>query len=188
MITSLRPVLLAFLCCAAMATVGVYAQEEGSSVADEFFPLPDAVVGQDLVGQTRKLPSVNPSGRLDVLQLKDMDINDVLNLLSSRTGLNIVAGKGVQGRVTMFLKDVDARAVLALILKSNGFAYEEHSGIIEVMSAEEYERRHGAAFGIDMQTELFNLDYIGADTAAKALGSILTKDTGTIQLDDASGS
>lgn len=187
MITSLRPGLLAFLFCAVLAIVGAYAQEEGSGPADEFFPLPDAVVGQSPAVQARKLPSVNSSGRLDVLQLKDMDINDVLNLLSSRTGLNIVAGKGVQGRVTLFLKDVDARAVLALILKSNGFAYEEHAGIIEVMSAGEYEKRHGAAFGIDMQTELFNLDYIGADMAAKALGSILTRDTGTVQIDDASG-
>lgn len=187
MTSCLRSVWVVFLFCALLSAACAHAQEEGAGAGEEFFPLPEALPGARTPGQAWKIPSVNPSGRLDVLQLKDMDINDVLNLLSSRTGLNIVAGKGVQGRVTMFLKDVDARSVLGLILKSNGFAYEEHDGIIEVMSAAEYEKKHGASFGIEMVTELFNLDYISADTAAKALTSLLTRNTGTVETDPSAG-
>ena len=46
------------------------------------------------------------SNMLDTLELKDMDINDVLKLLSAKTGLNIIAGKTINGRVTIFLQNV----------------------------------------------------------------------------------
>src|SRR3989338_2661292 len=40
---------------------------------------------------------------LDVLDLKNMDILDVLKLISQKSGLNIVAGQNVKGRGTVFL-------------------------------------------------------------------------------------
>ena len=133
--------------------------------------------------QVWNLPTANVSGRLDILQLKDMDINDVLNMLSARTGVNIVAGKGVQGRVTMFLKNVDVRTALTLILKSNGFAYEEHDGVLAIVTEAEYEQKHGTAFGVDTKTEVFDLSYAKAESIAKTLVSMLSKDVGKIEPD-----
>ena len=41
------------------------------------------------------------------LDIKGMDIVDVLKILAMRGDLNIVAGKNVRGKVTLFLKNVD---------------------------------------------------------------------------------
>src|SRR3989338_3957128 len=41
---------------------------------------------------------------IDVLDLKNMDILDVLKLISQKSGLNIIAGQDVRGRITVFLK------------------------------------------------------------------------------------
>ena len=41
------------------------------------------------------------------LDIKGMDVIDVLKMLSTRAGFNIAVGKNVTGRVTIFLKDVD---------------------------------------------------------------------------------
>ena len=40
------------------------------------------------------------------LEIKGMDILDVLKLLSAETGMSIVAGRNVAGRVTVFLKEI----------------------------------------------------------------------------------
>ena len=39
---------------------------------------------------------------IDVLDLKNMDILDVLKLISQKSGLNIIAGQDVRGRITVF--------------------------------------------------------------------------------------
>jgi type IV pilus secretin PilQ/predicted competence protein len=135
-------------------------------------------------GQVWKLPSEGKGSRLDVLELKDMDINDVFKLLSARTGLNIVAGKTIQGRVTMFLRDVDARDALSIILSSNGLAYEEKRGMLEIMTAQEYEEKHGFKFGVDMNTEVFDISYGKAEDVVKSILSMSTRDLGHIEFDE----
>ena len=56
---------------------------------------------------------------IDVLDLKDMDIIDVLKLISQKSGLNIVAGQNVKGPVTVFLKDVGVHEALKIIAYYN---------------------------------------------------------------------
>src|SRR3989338_3008812 len=76
---------------------------------------------------------------IDVLELKDMEIADVLKLISKKSGLNIVAGKNVKGKITIYLKNVEVRDALRIILESNDMAYAEEDGIIKVMGAKDYE-------------------------------------------------
>ena len=47
------------------------------------------------------------TGQRISLDLKGVDILDVLKLLSQKSGFNFVAGKNVSGRVTIFVNDVD---------------------------------------------------------------------------------
>ena len=81
------------------------------------------------------------------LEIKGMDILDVLKLLSAETGMSIVAGRNVAGRVTVFLKEVDPMDALEIILAANGLAYEERAGILQVMTEADYSRLHGGTFG-----------------------------------------
>ena len=77
-----------------------------------------------------------------------MDINDVLKLLAAKSGLNIIAGKSISGRVTIFLQNVDVRDALTIILKSNDLAYIEDRGVIQIVSGSEYEQTNGHKFGV----------------------------------------
>ncbi len=94
---------------------------------------------------------------LNILELRDMDIKDVLKLISSKTGLNIVAGNSVSGRVTVYLKDVEVFDALRIILDANDLAFAEDNGIIRVMPAAEYEAFYGRKFGQQIETEVIAL-------------------------------
>ena len=109
---------------------------------------------------------------IDVLELKDMDIGDVLKLISKKTGLNIVTGQNVKGRITIYLKNVNAYDVLRIVLESNDLAYSEEGGIIRVMTAQEFERTYGHKFGEKTKLKIVQLKYTSAADAAALLTQI----------------
>lgn len=96
---------------------------------------------------------------IDVLELKNMDITDVLKLLSEKTGTNIVAGQHVEGKVTLYVKNVKLGDALRIILNANELAYSVEDGIIRVMPAQEFEKLYGASFGGQMKTRIVRLLY-----------------------------
>jgi len=59
------------------------------------------------------------------LDLRSMDIMDTVKFLSKQGNLNIVATKNVNGKVTLFLKDVTISDVLDMILLTNSLACEK---------------------------------------------------------------
>ena len=80
------------------------------------------------------------------LQFQGMEIVEILKLLADQAGFNIVAGKNVSGRVTLFVKDVDPWEVLEVILASNELAYEKQGTILTIMSQRDYELLHGQPY------------------------------------------
>ena len=97
---------------------------------------------------------------IDSLELKDMDILDVLKLISKKSGLNIVAGNNVRGKVTIYLKDVNVWDALRIILETNGLAYEKTENIIKVLTEKDYELIYGRKFSDKTQVENIPLNYI----------------------------
>jgi type II secretory pathway component GspD/PulD (secretin) len=119
---------LAAVVCAA-APPGTWAQEEPAAELPEAgSEVPDAA-----------------SGRIS-LDLKGVDIVDVLKLLSQKGSLNFVAGRNVSGRVTIFAKDVDIWEAFKLIVSANDLAYEIRGDLINVMTARDYELIYGQRF------------------------------------------
>jgi len=109
---------------------------------------------------------------LDVLELKDMDIIDVLKLISQKSGLNIVAGQNVRGKVTIYLKDVNVRDALTIILESSDLAYVESDDIIRVMTAQDFEHKYGYKFGETIETRIVKLNHISSADAFKILNQM----------------
>ncbi len=118
---------------------------------------------------------------LDVLDLKNMDILDVLKLISQKSGLNIVAGQNVKGRVTVFLKDIEVREALRIIVEAYGWAYIEEgrhtpagsaSGILKVMTDQEYEAKYGHKFGQEVRTRIRQLLFAKAPDVAAILNEV----------------
>ena len=99
---------------------------------------------------------------LDTLELSGMDILAVLKLISKKSGLNIVAGKNVSGKVTIFLKDVEVRDALNIILSANSLGYIEKDGIIHVMTDRDYELIIGKKFGDKSESKIIKLEYAAA--------------------------
>ncbi|MBU4375971.1 MAG: hypothetical protein KKD29_00670 [Candidatus Omnitrophica bacterium] len=119
------------------------------------------------------------------LDLKGVDIIDVLKMLSARSNLNIVAGKNVRGKVTLFLKDVDMWDAFEIILASNDLAYEKRGDIINVMTERDYEQLYGERYSDKKEVKIFRLEYAKAADIAKALNQTKSK-IGKIVVDEPS--
>lgn len=127
-------------------------------------------------------PSLDKKISLDI---KGMDILDVLKIISTQSGLNIVAGRNVTGRVTIYLKDVDVWDAFEIILASNDLAYEQKGNIINVMTDRDYELKHGEKFHAKKDIKAVTLRYTKAAEIAKALTQVKTP-LGKVITDEAS--
>lgn len=108
------------------------------------------------------------------LDIKGMDIVDVLKMLASRSGMNVAVGKNVAGRVTLFLKDVNVWDAFEIVLLANDLAYEQKGEIINVITQRDYESIHGVPFQDRKQAKVIQLDYANATTLATSLNQMKT--------------
>jgi type IV pilus secretin PilQ/predicted competence protein len=122
--------------------------------------------------------SVSEHNTVD-LHLKDEDLSNVLELLSLQTQKNIVASKGVTGKVTATLYGVTFYQALDAILHVNGYGYIENGNFIYVYTNAELK---------DIQAALkkrisksITLSYLNADDAKEMVSPLLSKDGGEIK-------
>ena len=108
------------------------------------------------------------------LDIKGMDVVDVIKMLATRAGLNIVVGKNVTGKVTLFLKNVNVMDAFEIILLANDLAYEKKGDIINVMTQKDYELLYGARYKEKTQVKIIQLNYAKAVDLSKALNQIKT--------------
>lgn len=106
------------------------------------------------------------------LDLKGVDILDVLKLLSQKSGLNFIAGRNVSGRVTIFVNDVEVWDAFELIIGANDLAYERHGSIITVMMARDYELIYGEKFQARTANEVVPLQYVKVVQVATVLNQV----------------
>lgn len=119
------------------------------------------------------------------LDLKGMEIRDVLKILSQKSGLNMVADNDVKGKVYIYVKDVDVMDALDIVVSTNDLAYEEKGSLIRVMTDRKYQKMHGASFKDRTKTEIVKLNYALASSVAATLTKMKTK-LGKVIADDAS--
>lgn len=131
-----------------------------------------------------KITASSKANRIS-LDLKGVDIIDVLKMLSARSNLNIVAGRNVRGRVTLFLKDVDTWDAFEIILAANSLAYEKEGNIINVMTERDYEQLYGEKFYRKEKLRIYRLEYAKVADVSKALNQAKSK-IGKVIIDEAS--
>ncbi len=117
------------------------------------------------------------------LELKGMDILDVLKILAKKSGLNIITGNNVRGKVTIFLKDVDVTEALKIILVANDLAYEEQDNVLKVMTNKDYELLYGEKFHNKTGVKIVKLKHGEVENVKKILEQIKSK-IGKIIADD----
>jgi len=120
------------------------------------------------------------------LDLRDMDIVDALKFLAKKGNINIIASKGVEGRVSLFLKNATIREALEIILLANNLAYEIRGDIFYVLTEDEYKLVHGENFKDTRKVKMLKLQYAKPDAAFKTLETIKS-DIGKLIVDEESG-
>ncbi|MBF0483101.1 MAG: type II secretion system protein GspD [Candidatus Omnitrophica bacterium] len=133
-----------------------------------------------------KASLANAERMIDVLDLKGVDVNDVIKMVAKKSGLNIVASQNVKGQVTVYLRDMKVLEVLKVIVTSYGWAFVQEDAVVKIMTAQEYEERYGRKFGRKYETRIKQLTSAKASEVAALLNQLKTTG-GSVIADDKSG-
>ena len=122
-------------------------------------PMPSGASTESMLGDGGEAVGISSVSDKITLELKGVNVLDVLKILAKRSGLNIVAGRDVRGDVTLYMQNVEVQRALDTIVDTLGLAYDERDGIITVMSNKEFVSRYGKPFRDDRITRVFHLKY-----------------------------
>lgn len=125
-------------------------------------------------------------GKTIFLDLRDINVVDVIKFLGLEGDLNIVTSKTVQGRSTLLLREVTIRDALDIICISNQLAYDIKNNIIYVMTEEEYTAVYGKAFNDKRKLLTRKLKYAKPSYIQSALQSMLSS-VGKVIIDEETG-
>lgn len=123
---------------------------------------------------------------LDLLDIKGLDILDVLKLISQKSGLNIIASQNVRGPVTLYLKKIKVLDALKVIVSAYGWAFIDEDQVIKVMTAQEFEQRYGYKFGREMEIRIKQLFFAKPENVTVLLNEVKSNQ-GKIAADAKSG-
>jgi type II secretory pathway component GspD/PulD (secretin) len=115
------------------------------------------------------------STRLDTVQFSDVPLGQVALMLTRQTGQNVVVSAEARDkRVTVYLKNVSARAAIEGICRLNNLWYREDPEMIRLLTAEEYGRE--LVVRRDEQTRLYYLKNASAPAVADMIAALMPAD------------
>ncbi len=126
------------------------------------------------------------------LDVRDMNVVDVIKFLAQKGEFNVIISPNVDGRTTVLLHAVGIKDALDIVAVSNKLAYHIENDIIQVMTAPEFETLYGKQFGDKTEVTIFHLQYSKPSYVLAALDNmksnvgkiIIDEDTGTVVLVD----
>ncbi len=122
------------------------------------------------------------------LDLRDMDVVDVYKFLAVKGDFNISISKNIQGRVTLYLKNVSIKDSLDIISISNGLGYKIlGDNIIHIMTEAEFQAIYGKKFSDETHMKIVYLNYAKPAYILEALKNIKS-DVGKVVIDEDTGS
>jgi len=105
------------------------------------------------------------------LDFKEADINNVLKIISYKSGINIVTTPDVIGNVSVRLADVPWEVALDVILKTYGFGSQRQGNVILVTKVENVAK---IAAEEPLQVEIITLKFLDAQDAQKVIIPLLS--------------
>ncbi|MCX5713146.1 MAG: hypothetical protein NTY47_08865, partial [Candidatus Omnitrophica bacterium] len=120
------------------------------------------------------------------LDLKGIDINELLRIISVKMGITIAPTKSVSGRVNIFLNNLTFSDALDVILISQDLAMDRSENIINIMTSSEYERLYGKKYNEKRKMITYKLTYAKPATVLAALSQVKS-DIGRVVIDEATG-
>lgn len=105
------------------------------------------------------------------LDVKEMELTDVLRMIADQSDLNLISSKSVKGLVTISLRDVPIRKALDAILEVNNCGYIQEGSIIQVYTYQELSQKEQFS---RLSTKVFRLEYVQAMDIKQALSSLVS--------------
>jgi len=121
------------------------------------------------------------------LDVRDMNIVDVIKFLAEKGEFNVIISPTVEGHTTVLLHDVAIKDALDIVIISSKLAYHIDDDIIQVMSASEYESMYGKLFSDKTEVSIVHLQYAKPSYVLAALDN-MRSNRGKIIIDEDSGS
>jgi len=121
------------------------------------------------------------------LDLRGIEITELLKVLSKKLGVNLIPTKRVAGRVNVYLNNITYADVLDVIMLSQGLAYEKKSdNVIMIMTDAEYEALYGEKFNEKKEMKTMKLNFAQPKIVFAALGK-LKSNVGKVIVDEITG-
>ena len=163
------------------AAIGIiFACVPGSARAED---TPNGVVQGPAAVVGEAVPAVSEKIALD---LKNIDLVELLRILSIKTGKTIAPSKDITGRISIFLNNVTFEDALDIILVSQGLACEKKNNIVYVMTYAEYKARTGREYRELRKMITIKLTYSKPSNVFNVV-SQLKSEMGKLVVDEASG-
>ncbi|MBF0479544.1 MAG: type II secretion system protein GspD [Candidatus Omnitrophica bacterium] len=121
------------------------------------------------------------------LDVRDMNVVDVIKFLALKGEFNVVVSPTVQGRSTVLLNNVKIKDSLDIIVISNNLAYKVEGNIVHIMPNAEYESMYGERFGNKAEVKIVRLQYSKPSYVLAALDN-LKSNVGKVIIDEDTGS
>lgn len=131
------------------------------------------------------------TGRRLSMDFVDADIRNVLRIIGDVSGLNVVAGDGVTGKVTVRLVDVPWDQALDVILKTRGLDQVREDNVIRIAPAERLAQERARALEAQkaaeekapLITDIIPVNYAMAKELSEKVKAVLTE-RGTVSVDE----
>jgi len=132
--------------------------------------------------------SENPKNNDTIsLDLRGIEITELLKVLSQKLGRNIIPSKNVTGRVSLFLNNVHYNDILDILMASQGLAYEDKgNNITLVVTESEYQALFGRSFNEKKQMETLKTKFASPKMVFTALSN-LKSTIGSVIVDEVTG-
>ncbi len=142
---------------------------------------------QDLAGGIPPRISIDPEApglkERITLDLRNIEIGEALKFLALKGSLNMVIGKNVAGRISLFLTDVTVADVLEIMLLSNNLAVAKQGEIYNIMTETEYQALYGRRYADVRTAKVFKLRYAVPNQVFTVLSAVKS-DIGKIVIDE----
>lgn len=122
-----------------------------------------------LSAQQNTSSDLNKKDKLITLDVKEIDIADVIRMIADQSGLNIITSKNVQGVISINLQNIPVETALESILKVNNCVYVKDDDIIQVYTIAEIKQKEQFAPFI---TRVFSPEFTKASDLKPLLTSL----------------
>ena len=122
-----------------------------------------------------KVTAAENNPNLVSLELKNIDVVEVIKIISRKGKINVVISNNVRGRITMFLNDVSLNDALMAVLESANLAFVEEKNIMKIMPASEYEAAFGKPFYDNRTLTVIPVTNASASDMAASLSKLKPK-------------